>query len=180
MKLRVKWDLMMQRKFAGYPSGFMLSHHDVVLASIKPTTWIIGGRKLRTTTHIARFCGFDEEEYEDSSDDDSDDEVNNDAAFEEARTFGARYRFRPRTHTSYKDFFSDEHEEEKEEKYDHQRAQYLEVLGFAPGANPTLSQLKAARNKLSLQWHPDKNPNNYNWATVMMAKINHAYDMLAQ
>ena len=54
--------------------------------------------------------------------------------------------------------------------------EYYEILGISPGA--TLAEIKSARNKMALKWHPDKNPENPEYASNKMKQINEAYEML--
>jgi len=50
-------------------------------------------------------------------------------------------------------------------------------LGIKPDA--TESQIKKAYHKLSIKWHPDKNPNNKEEATKEFQKISEAYSILS-
>ena len=50
-------------------------------------------------------------------------------------------------------------------------------LGIKP--NATESQIKKAYHKLSIKWHPDKNPDNKDEATKQFQKISEAYSILS-
>lgn len=43
----------------------------------------------------------------------------------------------------------------------------------------TQEEIKKAFKKESLKWHPDKNPNNQDFATQKMQRINNAYQILS-
>jgi DnaJ-class molecular chaperone len=44
--------------------------------------------------------------------------------------------------------------------------------------NSTKEEVKKAYHTLAFKWHPDKNPNNLEFATKMMQKINAAMNVL--
>ena len=46
--------------------------------------------------------------------------------------------------------------------------------------NSSIEEIKKARNKLALKWHPDRNRNNITYATEKMKQINQAYEILSQ
>lgn len=52
----------------------------------------------------------------------------------------------------------------------------LTILGVTE--HSTKDQIRNAWKKLAIKWHPDKNPDNVAMATLMMQKINAAYDMI--
>ncbi|KAJ2453673.1 DnaJ sub B member 6 [Coemansia sp. RSA 2336] len=54
---------------------------------------------------------------------------------------------------------------------------YYELLGIQPGATP--DEVKKAYRKLSLQWHPDKNPNNREEAEEKFKQLAEAYSVLS-
>lgn len=43
----------------------------------------------------------------------------------------------------------------------------------------SIDEIKASYRKLAMQWHPDKNPDNNDYCTEMMKKINAAYHYLS-
>lgn len=51
-----------------------------------------------------------------------------------------------------------------------------QILGLSKQATP--EEIKSSFKKLSIKWHPDKNPTNKAEATEMFAKINNAYSIL--
>ncbi|KPI34286.1 uncharacterized protein AB675_4953 [Cyphellophora attinorum] len=51
-----------------------------------------------------------------------------------------------------------------------------EVLGVERHA--TARQVKTAYRKLSLQFHPDKNPHSRGWATAKFKELNEAYETM--
>lgn len=51
-----------------------------------------------------------------------------------------------------------------------------EILGLK--RKSTKSEIKKAYYKMALKWHPDRNPENVEFATKMMQKINAAYYLL--
>ena len=53
---------------------------------------------------------------------------------------------------------------------------FYEVLGLVKGAEE--KDIKKAYKKLSLKWHPDKNPNNKEAAEEVFKKISFAYGIL--
>ena len=53
---------------------------------------------------------------------------------------------------------------------------FYEVLGIDNGAAE--AQIKKAFRKLSLKYHPDKNPDNVKWAEEIFMKIVQAYSIL--
>jgi hypothetical protein len=55
---------------------------------------------------------------------------------------------------------------------------HLSIFNLSYGA--TVEEIKSARNKLALRWHPDRNRNNLEEATEMMKKINAAHDYLIE
>ncbi|KAJ1868335.1 DnaJ sub B member 6 [Coemansia sp. RSA 989] len=55
--------------------------------------------------------------------------------------------------------------------------EYYELLGIQPGATP--DEVKKAYRKLSLQWHPDKNPNNREAAEEKFKQLAEAYSVLS-
>ena len=54
---------------------------------------------------------------------------------------------------------------------------FYEVLGLQKGAQD--KDIKKAYKKLSLKWHPDKNPNNKEAAEEVFKKISFAYGILS-
>ena len=71
-----------------------------------------------------------------------------------------------------------ESKEEREEFYEQKTEQtYYDILGVDRFA--TQAEIKAAYREKSKKWHPDKNPDNPNFATEMMKKINEAYETLS-
>lgn len=58
-----------------------------------------------------------------------------------------------------------------------QKRDYYEVLGV--GRNATEQEIKSAYRKLALQYHPDRNPNNKEFAEEKFKEITEAYSMLA-
>ncbi|KAJ2353669.1 DnaJ sub B member 6, partial [Coemansia sp. RSA 2618] len=54
---------------------------------------------------------------------------------------------------------------------------YYELLGIHAGA--TLAEIKKAYRKLSLQWHPDKNPGNRTAAEEKFKQLSEAYSVLS-
>lgn len=55
---------------------------------------------------------------------------------------------------------------------------FYEVLGVSPNASE--KEIKKAYRKLALIWHPDKNPNNQDEASVKFRQISEAYDVLSK
>ena len=55
--------------------------------------------------------------------------------------------------------------------------EYYQLLGV--GESASKSDLKKAYRKLSLKWHPDKNPNNKEEASEKFKKISEAYSVLS-
>ncbi|KAJ2851536.1 DnaJ sub B member 6 [Coemansia brasiliensis] len=55
--------------------------------------------------------------------------------------------------------------------------EYYELLGIHPGASS--DELKKAYRKLSLRWHPDKNPNNREEAEEKFKQLAEAYSVLS-
>lgn len=55
---------------------------------------------------------------------------------------------------------------------------FYEVLGVSPNASE--NEIKKAYRKLALIWHPDKNPNNQEEASVKFRQISEAYDVLSK
>ena len=53
---------------------------------------------------------------------------------------------------------------------------YYEILGVNKQASDT--ELKKAYRKLAVKWHPDKNPNNKEFAEKKFKEISEAYDIL--
>ena len=53
---------------------------------------------------------------------------------------------------------------------------YYEILGVNKQASDT--ELKKAYRKLAVKWHPDKNPNNKDFAEKKFKEISEAYDIL--
>merc|ERR1711904_254894 len=58
------------------------------------------------------------------------------------------------------------------------REAYLELLGFAPDADPGAEELKKAYRKMAMQWHPDRPHNRERSAeaTEMFQAAKEAYD----
>ena len=54
---------------------------------------------------------------------------------------------------------------------------YYDSLGVTPSA--TENEIKKAYRKLSMQWHPDKNPNNEEEAQTKFVEIGAAYEVLS-
>ena len=54
---------------------------------------------------------------------------------------------------------------------------YYKILGLNKGASD--SEIKKAYRKLSVKWHPDKNPNNKEEATRQFQEISEAYSILS-
>ncbi|KAJ2147287.1 DnaJ sub B member 6, partial [Coemansia sp. RSA 637] len=54
---------------------------------------------------------------------------------------------------------------------------YYEQLGIH--ATATLAEIKKAYRKLSLQWHPDKNPSNREAAEEKFKQLSEAYSVLS-
>ncbi|MBO5651485.1 MAG: molecular chaperone DnaJ [Selenomonas sp.] len=57
-----------------------------------------------------------------------------------------------------------------------EKRDYYEVLGV--DRNATDKELKKARNKMALKYHPDRNPDNPKEAEEKMKEVNEAYDVL--
>lgn len=55
---------------------------------------------------------------------------------------------------------------------------YYIILEISEGSS--IEDIKKARNKLALKWHPDRNRDNIEQATEKMKQINHAYEILSQ
>lgn len=53
---------------------------------------------------------------------------------------------------------------------------YYELLGISRDADE--EQIKRAYRKLARRYHPDLNPENTDWATVMFQQIQEAYEIL--
>lgn len=51
-----------------------------------------------------------------------------------------------------------------------------EILGISPRSSQ--KEIRKAFYRLAMQWHPDKNPDNIEKATMMMQKISAAYSLL--
>lgn len=58
----------------------------------------------------------------------------------------------------------------------HSERDYYEVLGISRDASET--DIKKAFRKLSMKWHPDKNPNNKEEAKERFAEVANAYEVL--
>ncbi len=58
--------------------------------------------------------------------------------------------------------------------------QDLTILGLSPNEDYTEAYLKREYRKMSLRWHPDKNPNNEDDATEMFKRISTAYTRLKE
>jgi hypothetical protein len=56
----------------------------------------------------------------------------------------------------------------------------LTILGLKSGEDYTEAYLKREYRKMSLRWHPDKNPNNEEAATEMFKRISTAYTSLKE
>ena len=54
---------------------------------------------------------------------------------------------------------------------------YYEVLGVTKHDNP--EQIKKAFKKLAIKWHPDKNPDNKEYAKQKFRDIAEAYEILS-
>lgn len=54
---------------------------------------------------------------------------------------------------------------------------YYQILGVSRSAG--IDEIKKAYRRLVLRWHPDKNPNNTNEATLKFRQISEAYDVLS-
>ena len=58
-------------------------------------------------------------------------------------------------------------------------SQYEDLYGILDvDPNATKDQIKAAYRKLAMQWHPDKNPNQREYAEIRFKKITDAYKVL--
>lgn len=55
---------------------------------------------------------------------------------------------------------------------------YYNILGISESSS--IEDIKKARNKMALKWHPDRNKNNIKQATEQMKQINFAYEILSQ
>jgi DnaJ family protein B protein 4 len=55
---------------------------------------------------------------------------------------------------------------------------YYNILGISEGSS--IEDIKKARNKMALKWHPDRNKDNIEQANEKMKQINHAYEILSQ
>jgi DnaJ-class molecular chaperone len=53
-----------------------------------------------------------------------------------------------------------------------------EILGVTPRSSQT--EIKKAFYRLAMKWHPDKNPDNIEQATIQMQKISAAYSLLSK
>ncbi|KAJ2795026.1 DnaJ sub B member 6, partial [Coemansia guatemalensis] len=56
-------------------------------------------------------------------------------------------------------------------------SKYYDLLGIPVNAKP--EEIKKAYRKLSLQWHPDKNPDNLQVATERFQQVSQAYSVLS-
>lgn len=54
---------------------------------------------------------------------------------------------------------------------------YYAILGVSPNASE--NEIKKAYRKLALVWHPDKNPDNQEEASLKFREISQAYDVLS-
>lgn len=64
------------------------------------------------------------------------------------------------------------------EMSDEKIKEYKDILGLDANAPLTKENIKKAYRKKSIQWHPDRNPENREKATDMMQKINEAKEAL--
>jgi DnaJ-class molecular chaperone len=55
---------------------------------------------------------------------------------------------------------------------------YYNILEISEGSS--MEDIKKARNKMALKWHPDRNKDNIEQANEKMKQINNAYEMLSQ
>lgn len=62
------------------------------------------------------------------------------------------------------------------------REGYLQLLGFAPAANPTAEELKKAYRAAAMRWHPDRPHNRHRAAeaTEMFQAAKEAYDYFVE
>ena len=53
---------------------------------------------------------------------------------------------------------------------------YYDILGIS--RNASKDEIKKAYKKLAMKWHPDRNPNNKEFANIKIKKITEAYSIL--
>ena len=59
-----------------------------------------------------------------------------------------------------------------------QKEDFYKILGVSQKA--TESEIKKSYRKLALKWHPDKNPDNLEYATEKFKALAEAYDCLSK
>ena len=56
--------------------------------------------------------------------------------------------------------------------------EYYNILGIDENASE--NQIKKAYHKLAMKWHPDKNPDNKEYAEKKFKKISEAYEKIGR